>query len=171
VNKYDLVFLKHFAMVIAVLFGIMVALIIGARWIYMAQPQADNPARAAEVNSRIAPVGDVYAGDSGRQAMVAAAEAAKAAAASQVAYGGTLDGGEIYGKLCQACHTAGVAGAPAMTQAAWAERIAQGNETLVKHAIEGFSGKTGTMPAKGGNPSLTDEQVKVTVEWMLANLK
>ena len=52
--------------------------------------------------------------------------------------------------------------------------MAQGLDTLVKHAIEGYSGPDGKgalMPAKGGNPSLTDAQVKATVEWMLTQVK
>jgi cytochrome c5 len=49
-------------------------------------------------------------------------------------------------------------------------RIAQGNDTLHKHAVEG-TGAAGVMPAKGGNPALTDEQVIATVDWMLGNLK
>ena len=40
-----------------------------------------------------------------------------------------------------------------------------------KHAIEGFQGSAGIMPAKGGNPNLTDEQVIATVQWMVDNLK
>ena len=50
-------------------------------------------------------------------------------------------------------------------------RAAQGADVLYKHAIEGFTGAAGVMPAKGGNPGLTDEQVKATVDWMLANVK
>ena len=50
-------------------------------------------------------------------------------------------------------------------------RIAQGKDTLHKHAIEGYTGAAGVMPAKGGNPALTDEQVIATVDWMLANLQ
>ena len=65
----------------------------------------------------------------------------------------------------------GAGGAPTMDKAHWAARIAQGTETLHKHAIEGFTGSAGVMPAKGGNPALTDEQVKATVDWMIANLK
>ena len=94
-----------------------------------------------------------------------------AQAASQVAYGGTLDGGEIYSNLCAGCHTAGVAGAPMLTQADWASRIAQGNDVLYTHAIEGFTGSTGFMPARGGNPALSDEQVIASVDWMLENLQ
>jgi cytochrome c5 len=44
-------------------------------------------------------------------------------------------------------------------------------DTLLKHAIEGFTGNAGIMPPKGGNPSLTDEQVQATVQWMVDNLK
>ena len=56
-------------------------------------------------------------------------------------------------------------------KAAWAPRLAQGEATLLKHAIEGYTGTEGMMPAKGGNPALTDEQVKATVDWMIAQVK
>ena len=42
---------------------------------------------------------------------------------------------------------------------------------LHRHAIEGFTGSTGMMPARGGNPALTDEQVIASVDWMLENLE
>ena len=50
-------------------------------------------------------------------------------------------------------------------------RVSKGADTLHKHAIEGFHGDAGVMPPKGGNPALTDDQVKATVDWMLANIK
>src|SRR5690606_2762265 len=66
---------------------------------------------------------------------------------------------------------AGVGGAPTLAAADWTARIAQGQETLYKHAIEGYTGPAGgIMPAKGGNPALTDDQVKATVDWMLSQL-
>ncbi len=171
-NQYDLVFLKHFAMVIGALFLIMLVLIVGAGFIHRTRPAELPPQKVAEVNARITPVGAVYAGDNGRAAILAAQEAARLAAASQVAYEGTLDGSVIYGKLCGACHTNAVGGAPAMTRADWGPRLAQGFDTLVQHAIDGFDGAAVTpMPARGGNPSLTDEQVRATVQWMIDSLK
>lgn len=171
VNKHDLVFLKHFGMVIAVLHGVMLLLIIGAWWIYSEVPKETGKRRVDETNARIMPLGDSYAGDTGRAALVAAQEAAKAAAAAQVAYEGTLDGGVIYGRLCGACHTSGAGGAPQLTQANWGPRIAQGMDVLVTHAIEGYTGPAGMMPPKGGNPALTDEQVRASVQWMVDNVK
>jgi cytochrome c5 len=88
-----------------------------------------------------------------------------------VAYGGSVDGKYIYDQLCGACHTSGAAGAPKLLAAEWTARIPQGVETLVKHAIEGYQGAAGVMPARGGNPSLNDEQVDASVRWMLDNLK
>lgn len=68
-----------------------------------------------------------------------------------------LQSGEaVYSAICAACHTSGAAGAPKLGDAgAWAPRIAQGYDTLVKHAIEGIR----AMPAKGGNPDLDDVEV------------
>jgi cytochrome c5 len=173
VTPTDRVFLKHFSMVIGFLVLVMFALIALALHLYARHPPPSNPAQQAETDARVAPVGAVYAGDTGKAALAAAQEAAKKAAASQVAYGGTTDGKTIFGNLCQTCHTNAAIGAPLITdKAAWAPRIAQGLDTLVKHAIEGYQGKDGKlMPAKGGNPALTDEQVKATVEWMIAQVK
>lgn len=170
-NPTDIVFLKHFAQIIAGLFLVTVLLIFGAHWIYGQHQPPANPRAVAQIDARLVPVGGVFAGDTGRAAMAAAAEAAKAAAAAQVAYEGTLDGAVIYGKLCQACHATGAGGAPLLAKAAWVDRIGQGTDLLVKHAIEGYTGPAGLMPARGGNPSLNDDQVKATVEWMLGQLK
>lgn len=172
ITKTDVVFLKHFSMVIGALALVAVVLIVLALHIYDKHPAPQSPEAGKEVAERIAPVGGVYAGDTGRAAMVAAQEAAKKAAAAQVAYGGSTDGKFIYGSLCHSCHDNGAGGAPKITdKGAWAPRVAQGAETLLKHAIEGFTGRSGAMPARGGNPGLTDEQVKATVEWMVSQVK
>jgi cytochrome c5 len=173
VTATDRVFLKHFSMMIGLLLLVMFALIGLALYLYSYNPPPGNPQAQAQTEARIAPVGAVYAGDTGRAALVAAQDAAKKAAAGQVAYGGTLDGKTIFGNLCQTCHTNAATGAPVISdKAAWAPRVAEGLDTLVKHAIDGFQGKApNPMPAKGGNPSLTDAQVKATVEWMLMQVK
>ena len=104
-------------------------------------PAEVSPVAAKRTQDRIAPVGAVYAGATGAAAQAAAASAAAAAAASQVAYGGTTDGSVIFGNLCTGCHTSGAGGAPTLDKAHWAARIAQGKDTLHKHAIEGFPGR------------------------------
>ena len=172
VSSTDRVFLRHFSMVIGFLVLVMFALMGLAAYLYSYNPPAQNPQRDQEVQARIAPVGGVYAGDTGRAALIAAQDAAKKAAESQVAYGGTLDGKTIFGNLCKTCHENAATGAPVLTdKGAWAPRIGQGMETLFTHAINGFTGSKGAMPAKGGNASLTDAQVKATVQWMVSQAK
>ena len=172
VTATDRVFLKHFSMVIGFLVLVMFALMALAMHLYSQNPPPTSPTEKAETAARVAPVGAVYAGDTGKAALAAAQEAAKQAAASQVAYGGTTDGKTIFGNLCTTCHTTAATGAPVITdKGAWAPRVAQGLDTLVKHATEGFQGSKGLMPAKGGNPALTDAQVKATVEWMVSQVK
>ena len=170
-REHDRTFLKHFTIVIVALHVVAALLLVLAFGLHQAAPVEENTAAVAATDARLRPIGDVYAGATGAAARAAAAEAARAAAASQVAYGGTLDGGVIYQQLCSACHGSGVAGAPTLTQAAWAPRIAQGEEVLLRHAIDGYQGELGVMPPKGGNPSLTDEQVAASLDWMLDNLQ
>ncbi len=164
--------MKHFSMVIGFLVAVAISLILLANYLYGLAPKDADPARLDKTQARIAPAGAVYAGSTGQAAMAAAAEAAKAAAASQVAYGGTLDGSVIFGQLCTGCHTSGASGAPKLEKAAWSARLAQGEATLIKHAIDGYTGPDGNhMPAKGGNPALSDAQVEATVKWMVGQIK
>ena len=172
-RNYDLDFLKKFSMVIGFLVLVTVGLQLLAYHLNHSIPPEVSPAVTQRIQNRIAPLGAVYAGATGAAAQAAANAASAAAAASQVAYGGTTDGKEIYDHLCTSCHTAGIAGAPKLgDKAMWGPRIKQGIDVLVKHAIEGYHGPDGgVMPPKGGNPALTDAQVKATVDWMLSQIK
>lgn len=170
-RNYDLDFLKKFSLVIGFLMLVTLGLMVLAGFLHKVIPPEVDPAVTKRTAARIAPAGSVYAGATGAASQAAAVAAAAAAAASQVAYGGTTDGSVIFGNLCAGCHTSGAGGAPKLDTAGMGARVAKGKDTLYTHAIEGFTGSAGMMPAKGGNPALTDEQVKATVDWMLSNLK
>lgn len=102
----------------------------------------------------------------------AAAPAAKPAATAPAKPMPVADssgkGESIYKQSCAVCHAAGVAGAPKLTdKAAWAPRIAKGMEAMYASSIKG----KGAMPAKGGNPSLADADVKAAVDYMVSQAK
>jgi cytochrome c5 len=142
--------------------------------------------------SRIKPVGEVVvesAGGAGAvaptpapttaQAPAASASPPKAAVqtASTPAAAATTaaapaaarpDGKKVFDTTCTACHTPGVAGAPKFgDKAAWAPRLKQGMDALYAAALKG----KGAMPAKGGNASLPDADVKAAVDYMAAAVK
>lgn len=95
------------------------------------------------------------------------AAAPTAAPATVVAAADSALGKSVYGKTCALCHGAGVAGAPKPgDKDDWGPRIAQGKDTLYKHAIEGYTGAKGMMPARGGGAKLTDDEVKAAVDFM-----
>jgi cytochrome c5 len=78
----------------------------------------------------------------------------------------------VYAATCVACHAAGVAGAPKLgDKADWGPRVAQGNDTLYQHALNGFTGKKGTMPPKGGNAGLPDSDVRAAVDYMVSQAR
>jgi len=79
------------------------------------------------------------------------------------------NGEATYKQVCFACHGTGAAGAPkAGDKAAWKMHIAKGKATLYKHAIQGFKGTKGFMPAKGGRTDLSDDTVKAAVDYMVS---
>lgn len=167
-SEQDRIFAKNFALVIAGLVAFTLAIIVLAWNLNDLANRPDDPNAVVEVEARIAPVGDVFAGETGA---AAAAAATAAPEPTSVAYDGALDGALIYEGVCAACHLAGVAGAPKLEQAAWDARIATGMDTMVDHAIQGYQGNAGYMPPRGGRMDLSDEQVRVTVQWMVDNLE
>ncbi|MEM1083795.1 MAG: c-type cytochrome [Verrucomicrobiota bacterium] len=78
-------------------------------------------------------------------------------------------GRQIYLAECALCHNEGEEGAPALVEAEeWKVRADKGLPVLFDHAINGFIGDDGEMPARGGTDSLSDEEVKNAVRYMLA---
>lgn len=123
-----------------------------------AAPEMD----AAPVAAPVAAVAPTLA------AVPAAAPTAAVATASATL---AIDGKKIFDSACAACHVSGVAGAPKVgDKANWAGRIKQGNAVLYDHAIKGFQGKAGVMPAKGG-AAVSDDEVKAAVDYMVSTSK
>jgi len=80
-------------------------------------------------------------------------------------------GKAVYEASCAGCHDAGVGDAPKPgDKAAWQKRMNPGMDVVIKKSIEGFDGSAGTMPPKGGNASLTDEEVSNAVIFMTGTL-
>lgn len=108
-------------------------------------------------------------GDKEASAPAAAPAAPAAAPAPAPVVAENAVGKKVYGSVCALCHAANVAGAPKPgDKADWGPRIAQGKELLYKHALEGFTGAKGMMPAKGGSTTLTDDEVKAAVDHMVS---
>lgn len=89
---------------------------------------------------------------------------AAAASSDEGGDSGSVDGESIYGNVCSACHESGAAGAPIRgAEDAWSDRVEKGFATLLDHSINGFN----AMPAKGGNPSLSDEDVEAATAYLV----
>lgn len=117
----------------------------------------DNGDRAA-IAERLAPVGQLCVqGEDCGTAMASAGDSADSGS-------GAVDGEAIYNSVCMACHETGAAGSPVRgDEAAWAERTGQGFATLLDHALNGIN----AMPARGGNPNLSDAEVRAAVAYLV----
>lgn len=171
-------------------FAVIVGIILLAQFAidsYGSRPRKNDASmRPERVAQRIAPDAKL---DVNPNAPVAAAPAAAAAAAPSAATpasassapttlaqaapaGGKAEAGgagkATFDKVCTACHSTGALGAPKFgDKAAWGPRIAQGKEALYNSALHGKA----AMPAKGGNPSLSDADVKAAVDYMVSATK
>jgi len=161
----DRAFLKFFSGLIATLVALTVVMFIVANVVdgKAKKPEASLDAKA--VAERIKPVGEIgVASSSPVLDLIIPVAAAKK---KVVADDGNV-GKKVYNGTCSTCHTAGIAGAPKLGDwAAWKDRIAQGNDLLYTHALKGFAGKVGFMPAKGGNSALADNDVKAAVDFLV----
>ena len=140
------------------------------------ETQETAQAVASEVKTEAASAADATASAAQEAAAKVEAAASKAeeaakpeekaeapAAEAKPAESAKVDGKAVFEANCKACHSGLIPGAPAVGKKEdWAPRIKQGKDTLHKHALEGFN----SMPAKGGNGSLSDDEVKAAVDYM-----
>lgn len=154
----DRQFTTMFMAVLVGLVGLTITILIIANILYSGdEMRADLHVQKA-VAERIKPVGEVHIGsvptDAGGQATTSAIPVAAA----------TLSGEQIYQQVCSSCHSAGVLNAPIPSDvAAWAPRLAKGNDTLYASAINGI----GAMPAKGGRTDVADDAIRAAVDYMI----
>ena len=172
-SKADDIFWKEFGAILLLLISFAVAMFIIARSLG-ASTMERMQSSANSVVMRIEPVGQVRLGDPTQQSAAEATEVAMmsetapvaaSSSESNVASADAQPGETIYRGLCQTCHAAGLANAPKPDDtAAWQERAAKGLDAMVAIAIQGQGG----MPPRGGNPALTDEEIRRVIEFMLA---
>jgi cytochrome c5 len=163
--------LQSLTLVLGILLGTFVGLLFMVRMIFIDSAglmHVEDELVMAEIEARIEPVGTVILMGSDELEAIAA----QAAAASQQVAAAPLTGPQVYNQACFACHAApGVGGAPVIGDgAAWETRVAQGMETLTDHAINGYQGEAGFMPAKGGQVNLSNDEVIAAIEYMLEQL-
>jgi cytochrome c5 len=165
-SKQDSHFFNNFSLVLGILFAVTLGLFAFARHIgakHQLTQVSTDALTVASVEERLQPVARVaVAGQDNTALKIESVGPAQPAAALPA------DGTAAYETACSACHGAGIAGAPKSgDKSAWGPRIAQGKDTLYKHAIEGFNGKTGVMPAKGGRADWPDDLIKQAVDHMV----
>jgi cytochrome c5 len=163
-SKQDSHFFNNFSLVLGILFAVTISLFAFARHVgatNQGKQVTTDPRYVESVEQRLAPVARVAVGGQDNSALKI--EGPAVAAVSLPA-----DGTAAYETACAACHGAGIAGAPKVgDKAAWGPRIAQGKDTLYNHAIKGFNGKTGVMPAKGGRADWPDDVIKQAVDHII----
>jgi cytochrome c5 len=168
VSKQDTHFFNTFSLVIGLLVAIAIALFALAR-VVASHTQEKQMLEESQylkgVGERLKPFAKVaVAGQDNSALAIAPPSSAPAVAGPAMPKSGT----ELFEQACKACHGPGIGGAPkAGDHAAWGPRIAKGKEVLYDHALKGFSGTAGMMPAKGGRVDVPDDIVKQAVDHMV----
>jgi cytochrome c5 len=168
VSKQDTHFFNVFSLVIGILVAVALALFALARVVASEtqekQMLVDAPYLKG-VGDRVQPFARVaVAGQDNSALKIESTNPAGSAAGPAP----PKNGDELYEQACKACHGAGIGGAPKTGDAAaWGPRIAKGRAVLNEHAVKGFTGTAGMMPAKGGRVDVSDELVIEAVEHML----
>lgn len=162
----DRQFFDTFMLVLGILIGVAVGLFFFVRAIAIdtqGEYVLEDPTVQEQIEQRIQPVGDVVHADSEELEQVAAAVTEPEPVET------TMTGPQVYNSACNVCHASpGVGGAPVFGDAeAWSARIDKGFDTLTMHAIDGFQGDAGFMPAKGGRTELSDNEVIDAVRYMV----
>jgi cytochrome c5 len=169
VSKQDTHFFNVFSVVIGLLMVIAIGIFAFAR-VVASQTQDKQVMEESDyfnnVTARLAmPSKEAVAGQDNTALAI---KVEGPAASGSAAPGAATTGAQLFEQVCSACHGQGIAGAPkAGDKAAWGPRIAQGKAVLYQHALNGFQGKAGMMPAKGGRTDAPDALVKAAVDYMV----
>jgi cytochrome c5 len=169
VSKNDTHFFNVFSMVLGILVTFAILMFALARYVgkHEQNPQVlQEPMLQDSVQARIAPpVRVAVSGQDNTALKIEPIANPNAAVAVLASY---KNGTEVFEGTCKACHGLGIAGAPKAGDAtAWAPRIAKGKATLYEHALKGFTGTAGVMPAKGGRTDLSDDLIKQAVDHII----
>jgi cytochrome c5 len=169
VSKQDTHFINIFSLVIGLLMAVAICIFAFAR-IVASHTQDRQVLEEADYSKRVAarlePPSQIAIAGQDNSALAIKSEGP--AAAGSASPGLPKNGTELFQQTCSVCHGAGIAGAPKVgDKAVWAPRIAEGKPTLYEHALHGFQGKSGVMPAKGGRTDLPDALVKQAVDYMV----
>ena len=169
-QEQDRAFFKNFTLIMVGL-GVLIAAFMVMGVMFGGIDESSEDA-ALEAMANTAPVAKIQMQGDEPEAAPAAEESTSMEENTEVAATGGDDAGKAtYDSICVACHGSGIPGIPQLGDAAaWAPRIEQGNDTLYEHAIVGYTGASGMpMPAKGGNPALSDDAVKAAVDYIIAS--
>lgn len=150
------------ALVLITILVAVVANVTGSR-----MPAEKSKAQIEKNRAYIQPVGRVNLASTPNPALSAVMLAEPAPESSDQAAPASAEdqGARVYKMVCMACHDSGVAGAPKIGDvSAWSVRLEAGIGALYN---SGINGKGAIMPPKGGNPALSDEDVKAAVDYML----
>ena len=166
----DATFIRNFSLVLVGLAVIGVICFILAKIVNANFATTQGGDRSA--SERIAPAGSVNIGEPMMVAGTASTATDSATKPAVAAAESSDPGTATYGKICFSCHDAGIAGAPKIgDKDAWGPRLEKGTEMIVSNAINGYQGEAGIMPARGGLPNLSDDDVRAAVMFMLAKLE
>lgn len=122
--------------------ALVVGLLMSVQKKQINQDKVDN--QAVKVEERIKPLGELTVVDKNAPKVEKSGE-------------------EVFQAVCTACHTSGALGAPKIEdKAGWEPRLKQGYDTLLKNALNGIR----QMPARGGNPDLSDTEVANALVYM-----
>jgi len=153
-KNHDKVFFVNFSVVLGILTAI--ALFIGFVARLLAPHHAEHAGeQAAALAERVKPVTQAITSD----------EELKKLSADKPARA-PMSGDQVVAKVCGACHASGVLNAPKIGDAAeWNKRLGTegGLDGLIAAAINGKN----AMPPRGGDPDLSDDEIKAAVSVLI----
>ena len=159
-KELDQVFVQNFIIILVMMLGMVAIFVVIARTVGTDEVKIAKQ-RAMIIAEKTQPVGQV------RRSTSSGTSQTSVASADQ----GTADenpGKKVFEGLCVSCHGSGLPNIPQFGKPEdWKDRIAEGNALLYERAINGFTGKSGmAMPPKGGNASLSDDEIRAAVDYI-----